>query len=166
MADLKTAEIERVFSISADLKSKFQKGLREALLPGRVMAMIFEKKSLRTRVSFEAAMIHLGGSALFLGADAGFGSRESPGDFGRVLSQYVDVIVVRAFRHDTVTRLAAVSSCSVINGLTDRAHPCQAMADLFTLRELVGRLDGHTWSGSATATTWPGAWPSAAAGSA
>jgi ornithine carbamoyltransferase len=149
MADLKTAEIERVFSISADLKSKSEKGLREELLPGRVMAMLFEKKSLRTRVSFEAGMIHLGGSALFLGADAGFGSRESLADFGRVLSLYVDVIVVRAFRHDTATNLAAVSSCSVINGLTDYAHPCQAMADLFTIREMLGRLEGHTlaWIG-------------------
>ena len=149
MADLKTAEIERVFSISADLKSKFQKGLREELLPGRVMAMLFEKKSLRTRVSFEASMVHLGGTAIFLGSDAGFGSRESLADFGRVLSLYVDVIVVRAFRHETVTKLAAISSCSVINGLTDYAHPCQAMADLFTIRELVGRLEGHTlaWIG-------------------
>jgi ornithine carbamoyltransferase len=149
MADFKTAEIDRVFSIAADLKSKFQKGLREALLPGRVMAMLFEKKSLRTRVSFEAAMIHLGGSALFLGAEAGFGSRESLADFGRVLSQYVDAIVVRANRHDTVAKLAKCSSCCVINGLTDYAHPCQAMADLFTLRELAGRLEGHTlaWIG-------------------
>jgi ornithine carbamoyltransferase len=149
MADLKTAEIERVFSISADLKSKFQKGLREELLPGRVMAMLFEKKSLRTRVSFEAGMIHLGGTALFLGSDAGFGSRESLADFGSVLSLYVDVIVVRAFRHDTVVKLAKHSSCSVINGLTDYAHPCQTMADLFTIRELVGRLEGHTlaWIG-------------------
>jgi len=149
MADFKTTEIDRVFSIAADLKSKFQKGLREAILPGRVMAMLFEKKSLRTRVSFEAAMIHLGGSALFLGAEAGFGSRESLADFGRVLSQYVDVIVVRANRHDTVAKLAKCSSCCVINGLTDYAHPCQAMADLFTLRELAGRLEGHTlaWIG-------------------
>ena len=149
MTDLKPAEIERVFSIAADLKSKFQKGLREALLPGRVMAMLFEKKSLRTRVSFEAGMVHLGGTALFLGSEAGFGSRESPADFGRVLSQYVDVIVVRAFRHEMVVKLAECSSCAVINGLTDYAHPCQAMADLFTLRELIGSLEGHAlaWIG-------------------
>jgi len=149
MTDLKPAEIERIFSIAADLKSKFQKGLREALLPGRVMAMLFEKKSLRTRVSFEASMVHLGGSALFLGSEAGFGSRETLADFGRVLSQYVDVIVVRAFRHETAAKLAKYSACSVINGLTDYAHPCQALADLFTLRELAGRLEGHTlaWIG-------------------
>jgi ornithine carbamoyltransferase len=149
LCDLTSAEIERVFSISEDLKAKFLKGLREPLLPGRVMAMLFEKPSLRTRVSFEAGMNHLGGSALFLGDDVGFGHRESTADFGRVLSQYVDVIVVRAKRHKTAADLAEYCTCSVINGLTDYAHPCQAMADLFTVRELVGPLKGHTlaWIG-------------------
>lgn len=149
MADLKPAEIERVFSISTDLKAKYQQGTREPLLPGRVMALVFEKKSLRTRVSFEAGMANLGGSSLFLGKDAGFGSRESVDDFARVLSEYVDVIVIRAYQHETVVRAAEVASCSVINGLTDYAHPCQAMADLFTLRELAGKLEGHTlaWIG-------------------
>ena len=121
-----------------------QQGLREPLLPGRVMALLFEKPSLRTRVSFEAGMINLGGSSLFLGDDVGFGSRESIADFGRVLSQYVDVIVVRAYRHQTAVELAQHCNCSVINGLTDYAHPCQALADLFTLKELVGRLKGQT----------------------
>ena len=97
VADLKPAEIDRIFAITEDLKTKYSQGLREALLPGRVMALLFEKPSLRTRVSFEAGMINLGGSSLFLGDDVGFGSRESVADFGRVLSQYVDVIVVRAF---------------------------------------------------------------------
>ncbi len=149
MTDLKPAEIERIFSITVDLKAKFEQGDREPLLPGRVMAMLFEKKSLRTRVSFEAAMVHLGGSAMFLGAEAGFGSRESVEDFARVLSEYVDVIVVRAYRHETLVKMAKVASCSVINGLTDYAHPCQAMADLFTLRELAGKLEGQTlaWIG-------------------
>lgn len=149
LGDLTPAEIERIFSITEDLKSKYHKGLREPLLPGRVMAMLFEKPSLRTRVSFESAMVHLGGSALFLGEEAGFGRRESVADFARVLSQYVDVIVMRAKRHDVVVQMAEYSSCAVINGLTDCAHPCQAMADLFTLRELVGKLKGHTlaWIG-------------------
>ena len=84
MTDLSPAEIERIFSITNDLKTKHQRGLRESLLPGRVMALLFEKPSLRTRVSFEAAMAHLGGSAVFLGEDVGFGSRESIADFGRV----------------------------------------------------------------------------------
>ncbi len=149
MTDLTPAEIERIFSISEDLKAKNQEGLREAILPGRVMAMLFEKKSLRTRVSLEVAMAHLGGTAMFLGDEVGFGSRESLADFARVLSEYVDVIVVRAKRHETVREIAEYSSCAVINGLTDYAHPCQAMADLFTLRELFGNLQGRTlaWVG-------------------
>jgi ornithine carbamoyltransferase len=152
LADLATVEIERIFSISEDLKAKFTAGLREPLLPGRVMAMLFEKPSLRTRVSFEAAMAHLGGSAMFLGADTGFGKgRETLADFGRMLSEYVDVIVIRANKHKTVTQVAEHSTCSVINGLTDFGHPCQALADLFTIRELVGKLEGHTlaWIGDA-----------------
>ena len=90
-------------------KTKYAQGLREALLPGRVMALLFEKPSLRTRVSFEAGMINLGGSSLFLGDDVGFGARESVADFGRVLSQYVDVIVVRAYQHQTAVELAATA---------------------------------------------------------
>lgn len=149
LADLSSTEIDRIFSIAEDLKEKFTDGSREPLLPGRVMAMLFEKQSLRTRVSFEAAMAHLGGNTLFLGDDVGFGSRESTADFGRVLSEYVDVIVFRAKSHRKVVELAEYCSCSVINGLTDYAHPCQAMADLFTIRELAGRLEGHTlaWIG-------------------
>ncbi len=144
VADLKSAEIDRIFAITADLKTKYAQGLREALLPGRVMALLFEKPSLRTRVSFEAGMINLGGNSLFLGDDVGFGARESIADFGRVLSQYVDVVVIRAFRHQTAVELAHYCTCAVINGLTDHAHPCQALADLYTLKELVGRLQGHT----------------------
>jgi ornithine carbamoyltransferase len=144
VTDLSTAEIERVFAITADLKAKHAQGIREALLPGRVIGMIFEKPSLRTRVSFEAGMTQLGGGSLFLGSDVGFGARESLPDFARVLSQYVDGVVIRANRHQTVVELAQHSSCPVINGLTDYAHPCQALADLFTLRELVGRLNGLT----------------------
>ena len=151
LSDLDAAEIDLVFSITEDLKSKHARGLREPLLPGRVMALLFEKPSLRTRVSFEAGMGHLGGTTLFLGADVGYGRRESIADFGQVLSQYVDVIVVRANRHDMLLELAEHCDCSVINGLTDFAHPCQAMADLYTIRELVGRVEGHTlaWVGDA-----------------
>jgi ornithine carbamoyltransferase len=151
VSDLTTAEIERIFSITEDLKTKYTTGLREPLLPGRVMALLFEKPSLRTRVSFEAAMIHLGGSSLFLGQDVGFGRRETIADFGRVLSEYVDVIVVRANEHQTIVDLADNSTCSVINGLTNFGHPCQAMADLYTIRELIGKLEGRTmaWVGDA-----------------
>jgi len=137
--DLQAAEIERIFSIAEDLKNKYQRGLREPLLPGRVIALLFEKPSLRTRVSFEAGIAHLGGNSIFLGADAGFGKRESLADFGRVLSEYVDVMVVRSRRHEVLTQLADVANCSVVNGLTDQAHPCQVMADLFTLREITDK---------------------------
>jgi ornithine carbamoyltransferase len=143
--DLTAAEIEAVFAISRDLQEKFAAGRRDALLPGRVLALVFEKQSLRTRVSFQAAMTHLGGSSLFLGADTGFASsRESIADFGRVLSEYVDAIVCRSKAHATIERLAEVSSVPVINGLSDEAHPCQALADVYTLRQEVGRVNGLT----------------------
>ncbi|MEK6235801.1 MAG: ornithine carbamoyltransferase [Planctomycetales bacterium] len=144
LADLRPAEVERVFAIATDLKSKYQQGKREPLLPGRTLALLFEKPSLRTRTSFECAMTHLGGSCMFLGSDCGFGARESIADFTRVLSQYVDVIVARTFQHQTQLELAQHSSCSVINGLSDQAHPCQALADVFTIQERVGRLRGHS----------------------
>jgi len=143
--DLTAAEVEAVFAVSRDLEEKFAAGRRDALLPGRVLALVFEKPSLRTRVSFEAAMTHLGGASLFLGADSGFASsRESVADFGRVLSEYVDVIVCRSKAHDTIVRLAEVATVPVINGLSDYSHPCQALADLYTLRRQVGRLAGLT----------------------
>ncbi len=142
VTDLKPAEIASIFAITENLKAKYQGGVREPILSGRVMALLFEKPSLRTRVSFEAGMGHLGGHSLFLGDDVGFNSRESIADFGRVLSQYVDCIVVRAKRHATAEELARYADCAVINGLTDHAHPCQALADLYTLKELVGELAG------------------------
>ena len=102
LVDTSTAEIERIFAISAELKQKLQQGIREPVLPGRVLALLFEKPSLRTRSSFEAGIVHLGGSSLYLGVDTGWQKRESNADFAKVLSQYVDVIVARTFRHETV----------------------------------------------------------------
>jgi len=99
---------------------------------------------MRTRVSFTSGMTHLGGSAMFLGGEVGWGSRESIADFGRVLSEYVDVVIIRAKRHKDVTDLAEHCTCPVINALTDYAHPCQAMADFFTLRELLDDVSQHT----------------------
>ena len=143
--DLSAAEVEAVFAVSRDLEEKFAAGRRDALLPGRVLALVFEKPSLRTRVSFEAAMTHLGGSSLFLGEDSGFASsRESIADFGRVLGGYVDAIVCRSKSHETIERLAEVAGVPVINGLSDLAHPCQALADLYTLRQELGRVQGLT----------------------
>jgi ornithine carbamoyltransferase len=144
LAELRPAEIEHIFAIAEDLKTKFQAGRRDPLLPGRMMALVFEKPSLRTRVSFETAMVHLGGGSIFLGQDARLGKREDLGDFIRVLSQYADVIVARVFEHAVVERFAAEATCVVINGLSDEAHPCQALADVFTLREHIGRVHGST----------------------
>lgn len=140
--DLTAKEIETVFAVTKDLKTKYQEGLREPLLPGRVMALLFEKPSLRTRVSFETAMVNLGGGSLFLGRDVGWGERESIADFGQVLSQYCDVVVCRSNSHEKIVQLAEHCTCSVVNGLTDLAHPCQALADLYTMKEIYGDLPG------------------------
>ncbi len=140
--DLASKEIERIFAITEDLKTKFQQGIREPLFPGRVLALLFEKQSLRTRVSFETAIANLGGSSLFLGKDVGWGERESAADFGQVIGQYVDAVVCRSNSHAKLEELAKHCTCSIINGLTDRSHPCQALADLYTLRERHGSLTG------------------------
>ena len=142
LCDVTSAEVARIFSITEDLKTKCAQGLREPLLPGRTLALLFEKQSLRTRVSFEAGITHLGGGSIMLGEDVGFGKRESVADFTRVLSEMVDVIVIRSKDHATVEEVARHANCSVINGLTDQAHPCQALADLYTLREHFGKLAG------------------------
>jgi ornithine carbamoyltransferase len=142
MFDLSADEIRRIFAISKELKDEQTAGIRKPILTGRVMALLFDKPSLRTRVSFESAMAHAGGSALFLGPDVGWGKRESPADFAQVLGQYVDVIVCRTSTHAKLVELAENCECPVINGLTDEAHPCQALADLFTLEEIHGPLEG------------------------
>ncbi|MCR9117519.1 MAG: ornithine carbamoyltransferase [bacterium] len=142
IADLSSQEVREILDIGRDLKEKYKQGVREALFPGKVLALVFEKPSLRTRVSFESAMAHLGGTTLFLGEDVGWGQRESTADFSRVLSGYVDLIVCRAKSHVTVEALAGYSSCPVINGLTDLSHPCQALADMMTIRERHGGLEG------------------------
>jgi len=140
MFDLSPDEVKTVFALASELKAKLLSGVREPLFAGRVMALLFQKKSLRTRVSFESAMTHLGGGSLFLGQDVGWGSRESIADFSRVLSEYVDIVVCRANQHESVVSLAEYSSRPIINGLTDLSHPCQALADLFTMQEQFGRL--------------------------
>ncbi len=110
--------------------------------PGRTLGLLFDKPSLRTRVSFEAAISRLGGDAIFLrGEDVGLGIRESVADFARVLSQYVDAFAVRTFAHSTVEELARHATVPVINALSHSAHPCQAMADLMTIKELRGTLE-------------------------
>lgn len=143
--DLSGAEILAIMDEADRLKRANRRGIRKPRLLGRVLGLIFDKPSLRTRVSFQTAMAQLGGSSLFLsGKEVGLGSRESVPDCARTMSQYVDAVVLRTFSHSTVETYAAHSSCPVINGLSDSSHPCQAVADLFTVRELLGDLDGRT----------------------
>lgn len=141
--DLTADEIEQIFDRTTHLKRRFEQGVRAPHVPGHVLALLFEKPSLRTRVSFQSAMAHLGGTSFMLGEDTGYRERESVADFSRILSQYIDVLVVRSRQHATVLQLAQHASCPVINGLTDQAHPCQALADLYTLLESTGGLRGR-----------------------
>ena len=115
------------------------------------MGMIFEKQSLRTRVSFEAGMFQLGGTTISLGSEIGFGKREAVKDIAQVLSSMVDVIMFRALKHKSVEDLAVYSTCPVINGLTDIAHPCQALSDMLTIYEIFGQIQGLklAWIGDA-----------------
>ncbi|MBI5725498.1 MAG: ornithine carbamoyltransferase [Planctomycetes bacterium] len=126
-------------------KKLFSQGRLPATLDRKTLAMIFEKPSLRTRVSFESAMTQLGGHAIYLSqSDIGLGSREAVQDIARTLSRMCNGIMARTFRHDLVEQLARHAAVPVINGLTDFSHPCQAMADLMTVRELLGDLKGKT----------------------
>ncbi len=143
LMDYSSEEIIEILDLAQRLKHDVQQGDRQPLLKGKVLALLFEKPSLRTRVSFEAGMAQLGGATLFFGEEVGFGKREPIADFARVLCQYVDAIVCRTFAHEKLTELAKHSSCSVINGLSDLVHPCQALADLLTLRERFGGFAGR-----------------------
>jgi len=145
LLDLTPKEIAFLLEQTARLKKAHERGQRKPLLLGRVLGLVFEKPSLRTRVSFQTAMAQLGGASVFLaGTEVGLGSRESVPDFARVVSRYVDAVVLRTFHHDTVEAFAAHSSCPVINGLSDYYHPCQALADLFTMQEVFKKLTGRT----------------------
>jgi ornithine carbamoyltransferase len=125
-----------MFQLAADLKQRWKAGRRGAALAGRTLALIFEKPSLRTRVTFEVGIIQLGGRAVYLsGGEIGLGTRESVPDVARNLSRWVDGIAARVYAHATVESLARHASVPVINGLSDSEHPCQALADFFTLWE-------------------------------
>jgi ornithine carbamoyltransferase len=140
---LTPSEASTLLRQAAELKREDRKGSRPPHLAGRTLGLLFEKPSLRTRVSFEAAIAHLGGSAVFLpGKDVGLGVRETVADFARVLSQYIDVLAVRTFAHETVEELATHATIPIINALSDAAHPCQAMGDMLTIQEELGRTEG------------------------
>jgi ornithine carbamoyltransferase len=143
IADLTAGQIWGILSRARELKDEWHKGGNQPLLKGKVLGMIFQKPSLRTRVSFDVAMLHLGGHALYLSPnEIGLGQRESIADVARVLSGYVDGIMARVFDHDHVLQLARYSRVPVINGLSDYNHPCQGMADILTIWEKKGDLKG------------------------
>ena len=144
VADLTAAEVRRVFETATRLKTEYLATRRHAVppLPGRTLAMLFQKPSLRTKVSFEAGMAQLGGHAIYLTHDAVLGARESVRDVARNLERMVDAMVVRTGPHEVALELAAQADIPVINGLTLREHPCQALADVMTIQERFGRLDG------------------------
>lgn len=143
LADFTPEEIRQLLDLTGYFKQQHKLGVPTPILPGRTLAMIFHKHSTRTRVSFAAGMYQLGGQALYLGAnELQLGRGETVGDTARVLSRYVDTILIRTYSHDLVQEFAAWASVPVINGLTDLFHPTQALADFFTLWEKKGTLRG------------------------
>ena len=143
VADWSRDELLQVLDLADELKAKQQAREEHRLLPGRTLGMIFQKPSTRTRVSFEVGIYQLGGMGLYLSAgDLQLGRGETIKDTAMVLSRYLDGIMIRTFAQSDVEELAANASIPVINGLTDSAHPCQALADVLTIRERFGRLEG------------------------
>lgn len=143
LADFRRHELEAMLDLAVRLKEEYRAGGNAPLLAGKVLGMVFQKPSLRTRVSFDMAIRHLGGDALYLSPDEiGLGKRESIADVSRVLSRYVHAIMARVFAHEHVLELARHATVPVINGLSDFNHPCQALADMLTIRERFGRLEG------------------------
>jgi ornithine carbamoyltransferase len=143
VADWSGDELLGVLDLADELKAKQHAGEEHRLLPGRSLGMIFQKPSTRTRVSFEVGIYQLGGAALYLSAgDLQLGRGETIKDTAVVLSRYLDAIMIRTFAQADVEELAANASIPVINGLTDASHPCQALADVMTIRERLGRMEG------------------------
>lgn len=142
--DITVDELKTILSTAKALKTRHLKGDRPQMFPGRILVQMFEKPSLRTRNSFEAAMANLGGSGMFLTtAEAGLNGRESIQDVAKVISSYSDVITMRTFSQQLIDDFAAISSCPVINALSDDRHPCQALTDLLTIQEAFGEHDGQ-----------------------
>lgn len=143
LSDFSRAELDEILQLSAHLKSQLKAAQHPPLLSGRTLAMVFEKPSLRTRVTFEVGMTQLGGTAIYLTpADIHLGQRESVSDIARNLDRWVDFIMARTFAHQTLVDLAHHAAIPVINALSDLTHPCQVLSDCLTLIEHCGRLDG------------------------
>ena len=159
IADYSRDEIESIFDLTRELKTKTKRGEKHHLCAGKTMAMIFAKPSARTRISFETGMYQLGGYALYLApGDIGIGKREAVRDIARVISRYNDIIMARLFDHRHILELAEYSDAPVINGLTDYNHPCQIMADIYTVLEHRGNLDDlkvvYVGDGNNVANSW------------
>ncbi|PLX42099.1 MAG: ornithine carbamoyltransferase [Deltaproteobacteria bacterium] len=159
LADWTGEELGGILDLAADLKNKQQQGEPHPLLAGKTLGMLFEKSSTRTRVSFEVGLTQLGGHAIFLSPrDTQIGRGEPIKDTARVLSRYVDAVMVRTFAQETVEELANWSTIPIINGLTDLLHPCQLMADLLTVKERFGKVEGlkAAWVGDGNnmANSW------------
>ena len=138
--ELSADDVEEILTLAADLKAKQKAGIPHKLLAGKTLGMIFEKSSTRTRVSFEVGMYQLGGQALFLSnRDLQLGRGEPIKDTARVLSRYLDGIMIRTYGHERIEELARYADIPVINALSDLLHPCQALTDLFTIREYKGK---------------------------
>src|SRR5262245_47525571 len=145
LIDLTADELNALLTESARLKDAHARRIPAHSLAGRVVGLVFEKPSLRTRVSFESGIAQLGGTSLYLpGNEVGLGWRETLADFARTVSHYVDALVLRVYRHETLDGLAAHASIPIINALSDWSHPCQGLADLLTVRELFGSETGRT----------------------
>jgi len=143
MSDLSREEIESILDLAAQLKYEQKNGIEHKVLAGKTLGMIFQKASTRTRVSFETGIYQLGGQGMFLSSrDLQIGRGEPIEDTARVLSRYLDGIMIRTYEQEEVETLAKYSSVPIINGLTDYAHPCQILADLLTIREFKGKLEG------------------------
>ena len=143
LSDLSTEQIWSLLNTAKALKEAWKAGGNEPILKGKVLGMVFQKPSLRTRTSFEVGMLHLGGQAIYFSpAEIGLGKRESVADIARVLSRYVQGIMARTFDHSHILELAKYADVPVINGLTDYNHPCQALTDILTIWEHKGTLAG------------------------
>ncbi|HEX6302950.1 MAG TPA: ornithine carbamoyltransferase [Anaerolineales bacterium] len=141
IADHSPSELQSLLDLAVRLKAEWKSVGNRPVLATRVLGMIFQKPSLRTRVSFDMAMRHLGGDALYLSPDEiGLGKRESIADVARVMAVYVDAVMARVFEHDHILELARWSDVPIINGLSDYNHPCQALADALTIQERLGNL--------------------------
>jgi ornithine carbamoyltransferase len=143
MADLSAEELAAILATAAQLKAETQQRKTHHLLEGQTLALVFEKPSLRTRLSFDVGMFQLGGRAMYLAPqEVGLGKRETISDVARVISRMCDVIVARVFNHDSLIEMAKYSGVPVVNGLSDFEHPCQALADLLTIQEKFGHIAG------------------------